>query len=487
MMPKAAVCVRAYRARDPRFDGRFYVGVLTTGVYCRPICPAMTPKVDNVRFFPSAAAAANAGLRPCLRCRPETSVGTPAWLGTSATVSRALRLIGEGALDGGSVEQLAQRLGIGARHLSRLFDDHLGASPLAVAQTRRLHFAKRLIDETNLPMTEVALGAGFGSVRHFNTLLRRTYGRTPSELRRGRRQAAAVNGGGVTLRLAYRPPLDIAAVIAFLARRATPGVERVEANSYLRTISTAGGHGTVELRASEPGVIELHLQVPEPSALLDAAERARRLFDLNANPTEIVEHLRRDRRLARRLRSGQGVRVPGSWDPFELAVRAILGQSISVAAATTLAGRLASRFGERFDGHNAATDAGLDRLFPNAQRLSVVAVAKLAGIGLPRPRARTIVELARAVVAGQLDLASTSSLESYVESLMRLPGIGEWTAGYIAMRALGDPDAFPAGDLVLRRSLRPGGERLTATELTREAEAWRPWRAYAAMLLWQRS
>src|SRR5258706_605864 len=348
------VCERARLARDPRFDGRFFIAVTTTGIYCRPICPAPSPKSSNVRYYPSAAAAAEAGFRPCLRCRPEASPGTPAWLGASSTVSRALKLIGESALDGGGVDTLAERLGIGARHLRRLFLKYLGATPIAVAQTRRVHFAKKLIDETRLPMTQIAMAAGFGSVR--------------------------------------------------------------------------------------------------------------RIFDLGADPAEVTGCFKRDERLRVPVRTWPGLRVPGCWDGFEIGVRAILGQQVTVKAASTMAGRLVTAFGS--DGSAGSYEGA--RLFPTADTL---ASADLAAIGLTRQRAATIRELAENVALQKIALDNSIDCAEFEQRITTLRGIGPWTAQYIAMR-LGEPDAFPSGDLYLR-------------EFAQEAEAWRPWRAYAAMYLWR--
>ncbi len=466
---------RARRTRDARFDGRFFVGVTTTGVYCRPVCPAPTPKEKNVRYFPTAAAAAEAGFRPCLRCRPETSPGTPAWLGTSATVSRALRLIAESTLDEDGVDQLAGRLGIGERQLRRLFARHVGASPLAVAQTRRLHFAKRLIDETALPLTEVALSSGFGSIRRFNAVFKALYGRTPRALRALRRrlpQAAELAPDRYTFRLAFRPPLDWEALLAFLAQRAIPGVEAVSDGSYRRTIALDGHAGEIEAELAD-GHVLLRVRFPDPHALLTIVERARRLFDLGADPMEVGAHLGQDSLLAQRIKHRPGLRVPGAWDSFELAVRAILGQQVSVRAASTLAGRLVGKLGKP-----VSAGGGLTHLFPSAD---TVAHASLASSGLTRTRVRALQALARACADGTLRFDAPEDAEERVARLKQLPGVGDWTAQYVAMRALGEPDAFPAGDLVLMRAAGLASSR----DLERRAETWRPWRAYAAMHLWQ--
>jgi AraC family transcriptional regulator of adaptative response / DNA-3-methyladenine glycosylase II len=491
------VCDRARRSRDARFDGRFFIAVTSTGIYCRPICPARAPKDEHVRYFPSAAAAEAAGFRPCLRCRPEASPGTPAWLGTSGLVSRALRLIGEGALRGAGapgvendedgVEQLAGRLGVTGRHLRRLFLQHLGATPLDVALTRRVHFAKKLLDETALPINQVAFASGFGSVRRFNSQIRRTYKRTPTELRRLVRQHVAADPECYRFRLAYRPPYDWDSVLEFLKARAIPGVELVDGLRYRRTIQVDGKTGLVDVSHLESrSALALEVRFPDPRALLFIVERVRRVFDLGADPAVIAEHLRADPLLRLPLMKHPGVRTPGAWDGFELAVRAILGQQISVRAATTIAGRIASKFGSPIaNGPGPARDArdnfdNLDRLFPTPVQLMSAAVERA---GVMPARAETIRCLARKVAAGTITLSSCLDGRTTVAALRTVPGIGDWTAEYIAMRAFGEPDAFPSGDLVLRRAA--GG--CTARELERKSDAWRPWRAYAVMLLWRRA
>ena len=467
-------CDRARRSRDARFDGRFFIAVTTTRVYCRPICPARAPNDAHVRYFPSAAAAEAAGFRPCLRCRPEASPGTPAWFGTSSVVSRALRLIGDGALDHEGVDQLADRLGVTARHLRRLFLQHLGATPINVALTRRVHFAKKLLDETSLSFNEVAFASGFGSVRRFNGQIRRTYKRTPTELRRLARQSAGTDRECYRFRLAYRPPYDWDAMLAFLRARATPGVELVDGSRYRRTITIDGTHGTIDVSRLERGTaLGVDVRFPDPRALLSIVERVRRVFDLGADPAVIGEHLRADPLLRGPLLRHPGIRTPGAWEGFELAVRAILGQQISVRAATTIAGRIASTWGSAVAGGE-----GLDRLFPTPAQL---AVAELERAGVMPARAETIRSFAREVMNGRIPLDARADGRAAVAALTALPGIGAWTAEYIAMRALGEPDAFPTGDLVLRRA----AGNLSARALDRRAEAWRPWRAYAVMLLWQ--
>ncbi len=468
------VCDRARRSRDARFDGRFFIAVTSTRVYCRPICPARAPNDEHVRYFPTAAAAEAAGFRPCLRCRPEASPGTPAWFGTSGIVSRGLRLIGEGALDEGGVDTLADRLGVTARHLRRLFLQHLGATPMDVALTRRVHFAKKLLDETRLPLNEVAFAAGFGSVRRFNGQIRRTYQRTPTELRRLVRQSATVERERYRFRLAYRPPYDWEAMLAFLRARATPGVELVDGSCYRRTITVDGKDGVIDVSRLDSGsALAVDVRFPDPRALLSIVERVRRVFDLGADPAVIAEHLHVDPLLRGPLLRHPGIRTPGAWDGFELAVRAILGQQISVRAATTMAGRIASMWGSSIVG-----GGGLARLFPAPAQL---ARAELERAGVMPTRAETIRSLARLVLNGSIALDARADARVTVAALEELPGIGAWTAEYIAMRALGEPDAFPSGDLVLRRMTG----NLSARALERRSGAWRPWRAYAVVLLWQ--
>jgi AraC family transcriptional regulator of adaptative response / DNA-3-methyladenine glycosylase II len=477
-------CYRALRTRDPRFDGRFFTAVRSTGVYCRPICPARTPRIENCWFVPCAAAAQEAGFRPCLRCRPEASPGTPAWLGTSATVSRALRLIAQGALDQGAVDDLAQRLGIGERHLRRLFATHLGASPVAVAQTRRVLFAKQLLDQTTLPMSQVALASGFSSIRRFNDAMSRSYDRPPSSLRRRRASTESSDGSTLELLLPYRPPFHWNAITAYLAPRAIPGVEFVRPGVYRRTLRLPDGHGRIEVRAApEHNHLRARLWLPSPAALIEVHERLRRLFDLSADPHEIGAHLGRDPILRSAVAEEPGVRVPGAWDGFEMAVRVVLGQQVSVKGATTLAGRLVAAYGERIPEDAARSRGEPEFLFPTA---AVLARARLARIGLTRARAAAISGLARAVANREVLLDGTRDPDETRARLAALPGIGPWTVQVISMRALREPDAFPSGDLGLRRALGRNGGLASSREVASAAAAWSPWRAYAAMLLWTR-
>ncbi|MDX1498206.1 MAG: AlkA N-terminal domain-containing protein, partial [Salinisphaeraceae bacterium] len=401
---------------------------------------------------------------------PEASPGTPAWNGTSTTVNRGLRLIEAGALDHADVETLANRLGVGPRHLSRLFQQHLGASPVAIAQTRRLHFAKKLIDETSLPMAEIALAAGFGSIRRFNAVFAKTYQRSPRSLRR---QTRGPSGSALRLLLSYRPPYDWPLMRDFLAMRTIQGVEQVEGNTYRRSIQVDGQSGWFALQPGDGQSLILDIHLPSSRELAQVTARIRQQFDLAADPMNINRQLRKDALLAPLIKRHPGLRLPGAWDPFELGVRAILGQQVSVAAARTLAGRTVEQFGER-SGEFPNGEAMW--LFPDAARL---AVAQLDSIGLTRKRAETLQGFARAVASGQLDFSMLQDAASLKSALLALPGIGPWTAEYIAMRALAEPDAFPTADLGL---LRATG--MNAHELQQRAEAWRPWRAYAAIHLW---
>jgi AraC family transcriptional regulator of adaptative response / DNA-3-methyladenine glycosylase II len=476
-MLDTAACYRALASRDRRFEGRFVVAVRTTRVYCRPGCPAPLPKPDNVTFFAHAAAAEEAGFRPCRRCRPELLAGIRRWPDTSRTVTRAVRLIAEGALDGdGSLEDLGARLGVGERHLRRLFAKHLGASPIAVAQTRRVHFARRLLDETTLSVTDVALSAGFSSVRRFNDVFRRTFAVPPTKARIVRRKRESDQ---VVLRLPFLPPYDWASMLGFLQLRAIPGVETVEGDVYRRSIEFDAVNGGIEVRrASGENCLQLRLLAPFPIDLLRIAERVRRLFDLDCDPQRIARHFARDDRLGAIVKAYPGLRIPGAWNPFEMSVRAILGQQVSVRGASTLAGRLVEAYGSPA----AVQLSGITRHFPPAERLID---ADLQTIGLPHARARAIRTLARAVSEKSLRLDGSEDLEATVAALSALPGIGDWTAQYIAMRALGEPDALPAGDLGIRKALARNGREPGGAEILRRAEAWRPFRAYAVMHLWR--
>ena len=475
-------CYRAISTRDARFDGRLFVAVRTTGIYCRPICPARTPRLENVAFFASAAAAQEAGFRPCLRCRPEVSPDLAYWRGTSHTVSRALALIEAGGLDARDVEGLASRLGVGARQLRRLFLRHVGASPIAVAQTRRVLLAKQLIHETSLPMAQVALAAGFGSIRRFNETFQKMFGRSPATLRRHRDKARS-GGHALSVRLAYRPPYDWDAMLSFLERRAIPGVEAVDGHSYRRTIAIGDHAGTIRVAPADRSRIDVTIRFPDMSALAQIIARVRRVFDLAADPEMIGAHLAGDPALAPLIAARPGLRVPGAWDGFELAMRAIFGQQITVTAATKLLGRLVELHGAPLP--PSMQGEGLSHLFPSPARVAKLDPATLA---MPGARALAVKSLAHAVSADPWIFSPSADLAGAITKLRALPGIGEWTAQYIAMRELREPDAFPAADIGLLRAMADAdGRRPSPAELLARAEAWRPWRAYAALHLWAAS
>jgi AraC family transcriptional regulator of adaptative response / DNA-3-methyladenine glycosylase II len=481
-LPTPNACYRALQSRDARFDGLIFVGVRTTGVYCRPVCPARTPKRENCRFFGSAAAAQEAGFRPCLRCRPETAPEFGSWQGTSNSVSRALSLIRDGALDGegASVEKLAERLGIGERQLRRLFLQHLGASPIAVAQTRRVLFAKHLIHETQMPMADVAFAAGFSSVRRFNETFRNLFQRPPRALRR--RTCSNAHTAEVKLRLRYRPPYDWESMLGFLKARAIPGVEIVQGGSYARAVEFDGRIGSVEVcHAPRHQSLSVAIRFPEVSAFPAIVSRVRRLFDLGADIETIDGHLSRDPLLAPLVAERPGLRAPGGWDGFELAVRAILGQQITVVAARGLAEQLVARHGQAVPAPYAIHPA-LTRVFPTAEHL---ARAKSMGLGMPAAREHSLKALADAVAGDPNLFRQHGTIESAIARLRTIRGIGPWTAHYIALRAMREMDAFPSTDIGLLRGMAGiGAACSTSAHLEQRAESWRPWRAYAAQHLW---
>ncbi|MGO4706884.1 AlkA N-terminal domain-containing protein [Microvirga sp. 2MCAF38] len=480
-------CYRALQTRDSRFDGRLFVGVLSTGIYCRPVCPARTPKFENCHFFASAAAAQETGLRPCLRCRPETAPDFASWRGTSNTVSRALALIAEGALDNEEtgVSELAERLGLGERQLRRLFKEHLGASPIAVAQTRRVLFAKQLIQETHMPLAEVALASGFGSVRRFNETFHDLFQRPPSALRRKASaqlpETSAVDTG-LTLRLRYKPPYDWPAMLAFLQARAIEGVEEVADGVYRRTVMQDGALGTVEVRhVPVQESLGVTIRFPNVRAYPAILARVRRVFDLGADIETIGAHLSRDPFLAQLVAQRPGLRAPGGWDGFELAIRAVLGQQVTVGAARRLAGQLVALCGESMPPAVTA-QPHLSHAFPSPER---VAAADLSTLGMPGARRETLRALALAALADRHLFRPFGTIEDAIARLRGIRGIGEWTAQYIALRALRETDAFPASDIgLLRGAALEAGERPTPAALLQRAEIWRPWRSYAAQHLW---
>jgi AraC family transcriptional regulator, regulatory protein of adaptative response / DNA-3-methyladenine glycosylase II len=483
-----STCYRAFASRDRRFDGAFFMAVRTTGVYCRAGCPARLPARRNVRFFPSAAAAESAGFRACFRCRPDAAPGSPAWAGTTATVARALRLIEESALAGVRVERVAERLGVSSRWLRRLFEEQLGAAPRDVARTQRAHFARRLIEESRMPLADIALASGFGGERRLRAAIRTAFHRSPAELRHGglraRTRAAgesqgAVSAGVLELRLPARTPFDARPLMAFFAPRAIGGIERVRDGVYARSFRLDGVTGWLQVQARpESDALTLRVASDSPRALLPVAGRVSRMFDLGADVRGIARVLRRDPLLASRLPRA-GVRVPGAWDPFEAGVRAILGQQISVAAAHTLAARLVRAFGEPLRANGAPES--ITHVFPTPDAL---AGADLSGFGLTRARAATLRGFAAAIAERRLVLDAPRATDELVAALTALPGIGEWTAQYLAMRALGEPDAFPASDLGVRKALARGSSRPSVAQVLERAERWRPWRAYAVIALW---
>ena len=473
------VCYRAVLARDARYDGRFFTCVKTTGIYCRPICPARPPKLENCTFVPTATAAQTAGFRPCLRCRPESSPDLDAWRGTSATVSRALKMLEGGALDDdGDVASLAERLEIGERQLRRLFRRHLGAAPVTVAQTRRVLLAKQLIHQTSLSLIDVAMASGFGSVRRFNETFQQLYGRPPGELRR--RATATAPAPEISLLLTYRPPYDWNSMIGFLERRAIAGVEVVTKDSYSRVIEFGEATGSITvMHAPEQSALRVSVRFPQLNILPSIIARTRRMFDLSAEPGAIIRVLSSDPLLAPLVSARPGLRVPGGWDGFEIAVRAVLGQQITLKGATQLAGRIVSTVGTPVTG--GIDVPGLTHAFPRPDRFNA---NKLARLGMPKARAASIAGIAAAIKTDPHLFDPRSDLTEAVAGLCTLPGVGEWTAQYIAMRALGESDAFLAGDVGVQRRFASNGRRPDASELLARAERWRPWRAYAVLHLW---
>ncbi|MFL6587107.1 MAG: AlkA N-terminal domain-containing protein [Luteimonas sp.] len=483
-LPATDICEQARLSRDARFDGLFFTAVRTTGIYCRPVCPAPAPKAANVVYYPNAAAAEAAGFRPCLRCRPELAPSDGHWHRGDDIVSRALALIEQGALNEAPLSELAGRLHIGERQLRRLFVERLGAAPVGVHGTRRLLFAKQLLTETALPITEVALAAGFNSVRRFNAVFQDAYRMPPRDLRKAPREAT---GDALTLRLGYRPPYDFPAMLDFLRGRALPGIEVVDDTAYTRVIGDADLPGWLRVDAwpgtrgdPQPSALRLQLHGCPPSRLQDTVQRVRRMFDLDADPDTIAAHLANDARLAPLLRKRPGLRLPSGWDGFEIAVRAVIGQQVSVAAARTLTARLSQRFGKPLPEAFAAQ--GFAHLVPTPDAL---VDADFDGLGLIGSRIATIRGIAAALLDGRVDFDRARTLDEFIERWVALPGIGPWTAQYIALRALGHPDAFPAEDLVLQKMLPSDGTRMTAKALRAHADDWRPWRGYVVFHLWR--
>ena len=466
-------CYRAASAKDPRFDGWFFTAVTSTGIYCRPSCPAMTPKRENVRFYPTAAACQQAGFRACKRCRPDASPGSPEWNVRGDVVARAMRLIADGVVDREGVPALASRLGYSARQLQRLLGEELGAGPLAIARAQRAQTARTLIEASSLTMAEIALASGFSSIRQFNDTVKSVFALTPTELRRRAKGAAGPSAGTLGLRLAFRGPLSPENLFGHLAATAVPGVEETRAGTYRRTLRLPYGSGIVEL-TPQASHIGCRLTLEDVRDLGSAIARCRWLLDLDADPEAIDGELRSDPALAPSVERWPGRRVPRTVDGAELAIRVVLGQQISTAAARTIAARIAAVYGEAV----SDPDGGLSRLFPPPDALVDLE------IGMPAARRRAVQSLAAALAGGGLELTPGADRADAVGVLQRLPGIGPWSAQVIAMRALGDPDAFPATDLGVRSGAGALGLPADPRELTVRAERWRPWRAYAVQHLW---
>ncbi len=472
----------ALTSHDRRFDGLFFVGVTSTRVYCRPICPVRTPKAANCRFFATPQAAEQAGFRPCLRCRPELAPGSAPVDDAQRIARSILQRLEEGSLgERAGLERIAEQFQLSSRQIRRIVQAELGVPPVQLLLTRRLLLAKQLLTDTALPVTEVAFASGFSSVRRFNDAFGRRYSMTPTRLRRRALEGSSgvADGGTSTLQIAYRPPYDWPGALAFLSARALAGVEHVTADAYARTVRLGRATGWIRVTHAPDRhalLLELtHGLMPVLAALLG---RVRALFDVDARPDAIAAQLRRDPRLREPIRTRPGLRVPGAFDGFELGLRAILGQQVTVKGATTLAGRFVGTFGDPIE----TPFPELRRLTPQAARVAAASVDDVARHGIPAARARSIVALARAMSNGDLELDAGAGLrpDDAVRRLMDLPGIGPWTAHYIAMRALGWPDAFPKEDVAIRSRL--GG--VTAIEAERLSQAWRPWRSYAVMHLW---
>lgn len=468
---------RAVSSRDGRFDGVFFIGVTSTGIYCRPSCPAMTPKRANVRFYRSAAEAHAAGFRACRRCRPDTTPGSPEWNVRADLVGRAMRLINDGVVDRDGVAGLAASLGYSERQVHRTLLDEVGAGPLRLARAQRAHTARVLLETTDIPVTEIAFAAGFASIRQFNETIREVYATTPTDLRgRATRPGVARIPGVISLRLAYRGPADLRGVIDFLAARAIPGVEEVEGTTYRRSVTLPHGPGVIELTPAGSWV-DATLRLTDPRDLGAAVARCRRVFDLDADPVAVDDVLAADPVLGPLVAVRPGRRVPGTVDGHELAVRAVLGQQVSVAAARTVAGRLAAAHGKPLD----APAGGVTHTFPT---MAALAAVDPASFPMPGARQRSLHALAAGLADGRLRLHPGVDRDDMERAFRAVPGIGPWTVAYIRMRALGDPDVFLPTDLVVRQMFTRLGLPDDARAIRTISEAWRPWRSYALMHLW---
>ena len=470
-------CYRAVSSRDARFDGWFVTAVTTTGIYCRPSCPATTPKRRNVTFHPTAAAAQLAGFRACRRCRPDASPGSPEWNVRSDTVARAMRLIGDGAVDREGVAGLAARLGYSERQLHRLLVVEVGAGAQALARAQRAHTARVLVETTDLPFAEIAFASGFASIRQFNDTVRAVFATTPRDLRaKATVRGPATVPGTMVLRLTTRRPFDGRWLLGLLASKSVPGVESYDGTTFRRALLLPHGEATVDLLPGDDHVLAT-LRLEDPRDVVPAVARCRRLLDLDADSAAVDEALGRDPLLAPLVAALPGIRVPGAVDGFEMAVKAVIGQQVSVAGARTVAGRLVTAYGKPL----TRPDGGLTHHFPTADALADVDPEALP---MPRARARTLVELATAVAAGDLTLDPGADRDAVAASLLAMPGIGPWTVDYLRMRVLGDPDSFLPSDLGVRRGLERLGAAGDPRSAAARAEAWRPWRSYALMHLW---
>jgi AraC family transcriptional regulator of adaptative response / DNA-3-methyladenine glycosylase II len=470
-------CVRAVRSKDARFDGWFFTAVLTTRIYCRPSCPVVPPKAENMTFYPSAAACQQAGFRACKRCRPDTSPGSPEWNQRADLVARAMRLIGDGVVDREGVPGLATRLGYSTRQVERQLFAELGAGPLALARAQRAQAARLLVETTALPMAEIAFAAGFSSIRTFNDTVREVFAISPSELRdRVPGRQSASTPGAVSLRLPFRAPLNPDNLFGHLAATAVPGVEEWRDGAYRRTLRLPYGHGIAAL-TPRPDHIACRLILSDLRDLTVASSRCRRLLDLDADPVAVDDQLRTDPLLAPLVDKAPGRRVPRTVDEAEFALRAVLGQQVSTGAARTHAARLVTAYGEPVDD----PEGGLTHLFPSPEALAAIDPDSLA---MPRTRRTTFTTLVDRLADGTLHLGVDSDWSEARTRLLALPGFGPWTVDVIAMRALGDPDAFLANDLGIRRAAKELGLPATPAALTARAAAWRPWRAYAVQYLW---
>lgn len=470
---------QAMRSKDSRFDGWFFVAVRTTGIYCRPSCPAVTPKRENVRFYSSSAAAQTAGFRACKRCRPDATPGSPEWNVRADVVGRAMRLISDGVVDRTGVSGLAAELGYSERQLHRLLTAEMGAGPLALARAQRAQTTRILLEMTDLPMTEIAFASGFSSVRQFNETIRQVFARTPSEIRlRGGNQAGIRAVGSIRLRLPFRPPMDHVRLFRFLAARAVPGVEEFTDGKYRRVLSLPRSTGIVEVSPSDgQPYLWGRLWLDDLRDLGAAVQRCRCLLDLDADPQAVAETLGGCEVLAPLVAASPGLRSPGAVDAGELAVRALLGQQVSVASARTIAGRLTARYGKPLTTPNG----GLTHVFPGPESLLA---ADPEDLPMPRSRRKALLGLAEALASGQLTLGPGTDREESEARLRALPGIGPWTASYIRMRALGDPDVFLPTDLGVRRALERLGRAAEPKDALALARSWHPWRSYALHHLW---